>query len=86
MLANESNKQILIVDRDVATVELLRPVRHETHQAALNCDELVLEPSTTRVTARGELLNLRGVEYRLLEFLMSLLGYRFATPTAARLG
>lgn len=37
----------------------------------LECDGLVLESSTNRVTAQGRLLNLRGVEYRLLEFLMS---------------
>src|SRR5271170_1081422 len=41
---------------------------HEAQQPALSCDELVLDASTNRVTARGKIVNLRGVEYRLLEF------------------
>jgi two-component system, OmpR family, phosphate regulon response regulator PhoB len=49
---------------------VLRSHSLEHHQSALNCDELVLEAATKRVTARGKPLNLRGVEYRLLEFLM----------------
>jgi two-component system phosphate regulon response regulator PhoB len=36
----------------------------------LSCDELVLDPSSNRVTIQGKLINLRGIEYRLLEFLM----------------
>jgi two-component system phosphate regulon response regulator PhoB len=32
---------------------------------------LVLDSATYRVTAHGRLINLRGVEYRLLEFLMA---------------
>jgi two-component system phosphate regulon response regulator PhoB len=43
----------------------------------LSCDELVLDGSTNRVSAQGKLLNLRGVEYRLLEFLMSYPGRTF---------
>jgi two-component system phosphate regulon response regulator PhoB len=38
---------------------------------------LVLESVTKRVTARGQPLGLRGVEYRLLEFLMSNPGRTF---------
>ncbi len=49
---------------------ILRTRRVEEQRAALSCDELILDASTNRVTARGRLLNLRGVEYRLLEFLM----------------
>ena len=45
--------------------------------SALSCDDLVLDASTNRVTAHGRLLNLRGVEYRLLEFLMSHRGRTF---------
>jgi two-component system phosphate regulon response regulator PhoB len=56
---------------------LLRSHHHELHHAALSCDELVLDASTNRVTARGRLINLRGVEYRLLEFLMSHPGRTF---------
>jgi two-component system phosphate regulon response regulator PhoB len=56
---------------------LLRSRRHEDHRSTLSCDELVLEGSTNRVTAQGRLLNLRGVEYRLLEFLMSHSGRTF---------
>jgi two-component system, OmpR family, phosphate regulon response regulator PhoB len=56
---------------------VLRSPRNDPHQSALSCDELVLDPSTNRVTARGRLVNLRGVEYRLLEFLMSHPGRTF---------
>jgi two-component system phosphate regulon response regulator PhoB len=45
--------------------------------ATLSCDGLVLDPSTNRVTARRKLVNLRGIEYRLLEFLMSNIGRTF---------
>ncbi len=40
-------------------------------------DDLVLEAATNRVTARGRQLTVRGVEYRLLEFLMSHPGRTF---------
>ena len=56
---------------------VLRVRHHERQQPALVCDELVLDSPTNRVTARGRLLNLRGVEYRLLEFLMSHQGRTF---------
>ena len=56
---------------------LLRSHPHEAPHPALCCDELVLDSSTNRVTAQGRLLNLRGVEYRLLEFLMSHRGRTF---------
>ncbi len=56
---------------------LLRVYPHEMQHPALSCDELVLDASTNRVTAHGKLLNLRGVEYRLLEFLMSHHGRTF---------
>jgi two-component system phosphate regulon response regulator PhoB len=45
--------------------------------ATLSCDGLVLDSSTNRVTARRKLVNLRGIEYRLLEFLMSNIGRTF---------
>ena len=56
---------------------LLRAHPHEAQRPALSCDELELDASTNRVTAHGKLLNLRGVEYRLLEFLMSHRGRTF---------
>jgi two-component system phosphate regulon response regulator PhoB len=56
---------------------LLRSHHHDDHRAALSCDELVLDGMTNRVTAQGRPLNLRGVEYRLLEFLMSHPGRTF---------
>jgi len=43
----------------------------ELSYGAITCDNLVLEVSTNRVTANGQSLSLRGVEYRLLEFFMS---------------
>jgi two-component system phosphate regulon response regulator PhoB len=57
---------------------VLRSHPHESQGSALQCDELVLDGSTNRVTAQGKLLNLRGVEYRLLEFLMSHPGRTFS--------
>ena len=56
---------------------LLRSSPHEVQHPTLSCDELVLDASTNRVTAHGRLLNLRGVVYRLLEFLMSHRGRTF---------
>jgi len=45
--------------------------------ASLVCDELELDASTSRVMARGRSVHLRGVEYRLLEFLMTHPGRTF---------
>jgi len=56
---------------------LMRSQPHESHGAALRCDELVLDTTTNRVTAGGKLVDLRGIEYRLLEFLMSHSGRTF---------
>jgi two-component system phosphate regulon response regulator PhoB len=56
---------------------LLRCNPRVTNRAALECDELVLDVASSRVTAQGKLMNLRGVEYRLLEFLMSHSGKAF---------
>jgi two-component system, OmpR family, phosphate regulon response regulator PhoB len=56
---------------------VLRSHPHESQRSALSCDDLVLDGSTNRVTAHGRLLNLRGVEYRLLEFLMTHPGRTF---------
>jgi two-component system phosphate regulon response regulator PhoB len=56
---------------------VLRSHQHEGERSALSYDDLVLDGSTNRVTAHGRLLNLRGVEYRLLEFLMSHPGRTF---------
>jgi two-component system, OmpR family, phosphate regulon response regulator PhoB len=56
---------------------MLRSHPMDRQQPALSCDELVLDATTNRVTARGKSVNLRGVEYRLLEFLMSHPGRTF---------
>jgi two-component system, OmpR family, phosphate regulon response regulator PhoB len=56
---------------------VLRAHQYEDQHSALSCDDLVLDGSTNRVTAQGRLLNVRGVEYRLLEFLMSHPGRTF---------
>ena len=56
---------------------IMRPRRgRETHEV-LSCDGLVLDAATNRVTADEHLVNLRGVEYRLLEFLMTHAGRTF---------
>jgi two-component system, OmpR family, phosphate regulon response regulator PhoB len=56
---------------------LLRSHQHGDQRSTLSCDNLVLDGMTNRVTAQGKLVNLRGVEYRLLEFLMSHPGRTF---------
>jgi two-component system phosphate regulon response regulator PhoB len=56
---------------------LLRRQLYQSSRVALECDDLVLDAATNRVTAQGRLMNLRGVEYRLLEFLMSHRGRTF---------
>jgi two-component system, OmpR family, phosphate regulon response regulator PhoB len=55
---------------------LLRPLSRTNHPA-LSCDGLVLDAATNRVMVKGSVVNLRGVEYRLLEFLMSHSGRTF---------
>jgi two-component system phosphate regulon response regulator PhoB len=56
---------------------ILRSRRRDDGAAALQFDELVLDAAANRVSARGQSLNLRGVEYRLLEFLMTHPGRTF---------
>jgi two-component system, OmpR family, phosphate regulon response regulator PhoB len=56
---------------------LLRSHSHYSSHEALCCDDLVLDAATNRVTVQGRLMNLRGVEYRLLEFLMTHTGRTF---------
>lgn len=62
----------------VARVRAVLRSRHSDLQpVTLNCDSLVLDATTNRVTAHGEIVNLRGIEYRLLEFLMLNVGKTF---------
>jgi two-component system, OmpR family, phosphate regulon response regulator PhoB len=56
---------------------VLRLRTHEARKPPLMYDELVLDGASNRVTVRGQLISLRGVEYRLLEFLMSHAGRTF---------
>jgi two-component system phosphate regulon response regulator PhoB len=56
---------------------VLRCRPRETQRSTLSCDALELDATANRVTARGKLVNLRGIEYRLLEFLMSNPGRTF---------
>jgi two-component system, OmpR family, phosphate regulon response regulator PhoB len=56
---------------------VLRMRTHDGNQAALSFERLTLNTATNRVTAQGMLLNVRGAEYRLLEFLMSHPGRTF---------
>ena len=55
---------------------VLRMRPHDDH-AALSFERLTLNTATNRVTAQGLPLNVRGAEYRLLEFLMSHPGRTF---------
>ena len=59
----------------VAVVLRSGPMRASTSR--LKFDDLELDSNTNRVTAQGVLVNIRGVEYRLLEFLMSHCGRTF---------
>jgi two-component system, OmpR family, phosphate regulon response regulator PhoB len=56
---------------------VLRMRAHDENHAALSFERLTLNTATNRVTAQGMALNLRGAEYRLLEFLMSHPGRTF---------
>jgi len=56
---------------------VLRSRPREDLESMLSCHELVLDSAANRVTARGQPINLRGVEYRLLEFFMSHSGRTF---------
>jgi two-component system, OmpR family, phosphate regulon response regulator PhoB len=56
---------------------VLRTRAHDGNHAALSFERLTLNPATNRVTAQGLPLNVRGAEYRLLEFLMSHPGRTF---------
>jgi two-component system phosphate regulon response regulator PhoB len=56
---------------------VLRAHPAENQRATLSCADLVIDGSTNRVTAQGRQLNLRGIEYRLREFLMSHPGRTF---------
>lgn len=57
---------------------LLRSRPRGTYHPTLCCDNLVLNAATNCVTVRGSLVNLRGAEYRLLEFLMGHAGRTFS--------
>jgi len=56
---------------------VLRSYGHDAQRHQLTGGELVLDSATNRVTAHGRYINLRGVEYRLLEFLMAHPGRTF---------
>lgn len=56
---------------------VLRLNRAELHAPSLVCGELVVEASSNRVLLHGRAVNLRSVEYRLLQFLMSHAGRTF---------
>jgi two-component system, OmpR family, phosphate regulon response regulator PhoB len=61
----------------VARIQAVLRARRHANPAALSFDNLTLNTSTNRVTAQGAVLNVRGAEYRLLEFLMSHPGRTF---------
>jgi two-component system, OmpR family, phosphate regulon response regulator PhoB len=61
----------------VARIKTLLRIRAQDNHGALSFERLTLNTATNRVTARGVPLNVRGAEYRLLEFLMSHPGRTF---------
>jgi two-component system phosphate regulon response regulator PhoB len=50
---------------------VLRPQPQEGGHSQVSCHGLVLDPSANRVTAGGQVLKLRGAEYRILALLMA---------------
>jgi two-component system phosphate regulon response regulator PhoB len=56
---------------------VLRTRNRDKQPSMLSCEGLLLDSATNRVTAGGRPINLRGIEYRLLEFLMSNVGRTF---------
>jgi two-component system phosphate regulon response regulator PhoB len=56
---------------------VLRCHPYDNQRSTLSCDGLVLDGATNRVSAKGVLLDVRGVEYRLLAFLMAHAGRTF---------
>jgi two-component system, OmpR family, phosphate regulon response regulator PhoB len=56
---------------------VLRSHTHENRSPVISSNEVVLDRLANRVTVCGQLLSLRGAEYRLLEFLMSHPGTTF---------
>lgn len=65
--------------REVAArvAAVLRTHVHQSEERVLSSGALLLDSSTARVSAHGLPVNLRGVEYRLLEFLMTYPGRTF---------
>jgi two-component system, OmpR family, phosphate regulon response regulator PhoB len=56
---------------------VLRCHSTDGQKPALCCDDLVLDAATSRVTAHGQVVNIRGAEYRLLAFFMAHTGRTF---------
>jgi two-component system, OmpR family, phosphate regulon response regulator PhoB len=61
----------------VARVRVLLRPQSKATESALCCGDFELDAAANRLTVKGELMALRGVEYRLLEFLMSHSGRTF---------
>jgi two-component system, OmpR family, phosphate regulon response regulator PhoB len=61
----------------VARIRAVLRTRSPGSNGPLNFERLMLNTATNRVTAQGVPLNVRGAEYRLLEFLMSHPGRTF---------
>jgi two-component system, OmpR family, phosphate regulon response regulator PhoB len=61
----------------IARIKAVLRIRAQDNHGALSFERLTLNTATNRVTARGVPLNVRGAEYRLLEFLMSHPGRTF---------
>jgi two-component system, OmpR family, phosphate regulon response regulator PhoB len=78
MGADDYIKKPFSVREAVARINaVLRMRAHDGNHAALSFEPLTLNTATNRVTAQGVPLNVRGAEYRLLEFLMSHPGRTF---------
>jgi len=61
----------------VARISVLLRAHTQRRESGPSFDNLMLDSTTHRVTAQGTALNLRGAEFRLLEFLMTHPGRAF---------
>ena len=68
---------MLFRSETVARISVLLRTHTQRREPGPSFDSLMLDSTTHRVTAQGTALNLRGAEYRLLEFLMSHPGRAF---------
>lgn len=78
MGADDYIRKPYAVREAVARIQAVLRTRTHGKDAELSFERLTLNTATNRVTVQGDPLNVRGAEYRLLEFLMSHPGRAFS--------